>query len=82
MLGLLPDSGGTQRAMKLASVPGPLDMCLTGKQLKVDKAKMMGLEMSWWSPLDLDSKSADERTLEEVGIKSAKNLVWSAKNSH
>merc|ERR1719334_1842201 len=78
MLGLLPGSGGTQRTMKLAGVPGALDMCLTGKQLKAEKAKKMGLVDELVVPIGPGLKSADERTLEyleEVAIKSAKKLV-------
>lgn len=43
MLGLLPGAGGTQRLPKLISLPNALDMCLTGKTLKADKAKKFGL---------------------------------------
>ena len=43
MLGLLPGSGGTQRTKKLVGVPNALDMALTGKMIKADKAKKMGL---------------------------------------
>lgn len=42
MLGLLPGSGGTQRVPKLASVPTALDLELTGKNVKADKAKKLG----------------------------------------
>ena len=50
---------------------GGFAVCTTQGDVVLLNSKKMGLEMSWWSPLDLDSKSADERTLEEVGIKSA-----------
>lgn len=43
MLGLLPGAGGTVRLPKLVSVPNALDMMLTGKKVKADKAKKMGL---------------------------------------
>lgn len=43
MLGLLPGSGGTQRLPKLVPLPTALDMTLTGKPLKADKAKKLGL---------------------------------------
>lgn len=43
MLGLLPGAGGTQRVPKLAGIPTALDLALTGKTLKADKAKKLGL---------------------------------------
>jgi enoyl-CoA hydratase/long-chain 3-hydroxyacyl-CoA dehydrogenase len=42
-LGLLPGSGGTQRLPKLVGMPTALDMMLTGKEIRPDKAKKMGL---------------------------------------
>lgn len=43
MLGLLPGCGGTQRLPKLVGAATALDMLLTGKTIKPDKAKKMGL---------------------------------------
>ena len=43
MLGLLPGAGGTQRLPRLLPIPTALDMMLTGKTIKADKAKKMGL---------------------------------------
>jgi enoyl-CoA hydratase/long-chain 3-hydroxyacyl-CoA dehydrogenase len=43
MLGLLPGSGGTQRLIPLVGGQAGLDLMLTGKQLKSDRAKKMGL---------------------------------------
>lgn len=43
MLGLLPGSGGTQRLIPLVGAQKGLDLMLTGKQLKADRAKKMGL---------------------------------------
>ena len=43
MLGLLPGSGGTQRLPKLVSLPNALDLPLTGRTLKADRAKKVGL---------------------------------------
>uniref|UniRef100_A0A183BV89 enoyl-CoA hydratase n=1 Tax=Globodera pallida TaxID=36090 RepID=A0A183BV89_GLOPA len=42
MLGLLPGAGGTQRLPKLISLQNTLDMMLTGKTIRPDKAKKMG----------------------------------------
>lgn len=43
LLGLLPGGGGTQRLPQLTSVPTGLDMMLTGKTLRADKARKLGL---------------------------------------
>ena len=43
MLGLLPGAGGTQRLPRLISVPNALDMALTGRNVKADRAKRFGL---------------------------------------
>ena len=43
MLGVLPGGGGTQRLPNLVSLPNALDMCLTGKSLKADRAKKFGV---------------------------------------
>lgn len=43
MLGLLPGGGGTQRLPRLIPLPDALDMCLTGRTLRADKAKRLGL---------------------------------------
>ena len=43
LLGLLPGGGGTQRLPKLTSLPTTLDMILTGKTVRADKAKKLGL---------------------------------------
>uniref|UniRef100_A0A158P8I6 enoyl-CoA hydratase n=1 Tax=Angiostrongylus cantonensis TaxID=6313 RepID=A0A158P8I6_ANGCA len=51
MLGLLPGAGGTQRLPRLVSIQNALDMMLTGKKLKADKAKKIGLVDSVIQPL-------------------------------
>lgn len=43
LLGLLPGGGGTQRLPHLTSLTTALDMVLTGKTIKADKAKKLGL---------------------------------------
>ena len=73
MLGVLP-GGGTQRLPKLVGLSGALDMALTGKTLRADKAKKMGLV----NDLGPGLKPGDERTLaylKEAAVKSAKNLA-------
>lgn len=78
MLGLLPGSGGTQRLPKLVGLPNALDMALTGKTIKADKAKKMGLVDGLVNPLGPGVENSDVRTLqylEEVAIKTAKDLA-------
>ncbi len=78
MLGLLPGGGGTQRLPKLAGVPNSLDMMLTGKTLKVDRAKKWGIVDQVVKPLGPGLDQPEKRTmqyLEEVAIKAAKDLV-------
>lgn len=78
MLGLLPGSGGTQRTRKLVGLPNALDMTLTGKMIKADKAKKMGLVDHIVDPLGPGLMPPEERTLEylgEVAVETAKNLA-------
>ncbi|KAF8367106.1 ech-1.2, partial [Pristionchus pacificus] len=78
MLGLLPGAGGTVRLPKLVSVPNALDMMLTGKKVKADKAKKMGLVNQVVQPLGDGLKPAAEMTheyLEKVAIETARDLA-------
>ncbi|CAG2120545.1 unnamed protein product, partial [Medioppia subpectinata] len=78
MLGLLPGGGGTQRLPQLISVPNSLDMMLTGKMIKADKARKMGLVDQVVNPLGPGLTSPEERTLEyleEVAIFTAKQIA-------
>ncbi|GMR53144.1 hypothetical protein PMAYCL1PPCAC_23339, partial [Pristionchus mayeri] len=78
MLGLLPGAGGTVRLPKLVSVPNALDMMLTGKKVKADKAKKMGLVNQVVQPLGDGLKPALESTheyLEKVAIEAARDLA-------
>uniref|UniRef100_A0A8C1XWG5 Trifunctional enzyme subunit alpha, mitochondrial n=1 Tax=Cyprinus carpio TaxID=7962 RepID=A0A8C1XWG5_CYPCA len=43
MLGLLPGAGGTQRLPKMLGLPSAFDVVLTGRSIRPDKAKKMGL---------------------------------------
>jgi len=43
MLGLIPGSGGTQRLPRLIGLLPSLDLILTGKQLRAQKAKKLGV---------------------------------------
>lgn len=63
MLGLLPGAGGTQRLPKLAGVPTALDMMLTGKTLKADRAKKAGIVDQLVVPLGPGIKPAEQRCL-------------------
>ncbi|XP_033207956.1 trifunctional enzyme subunit alpha, mitochondrial [Belonocnema kinseyi] len=78
MLGVLPGGGGTQRLPKLVSLPNALDMCLTGKSLKADKAKKFGVVDLLVNRLGPGTASPEENTmqyLEETAIKTAKDLA-------
>ncbi len=55
-------------------LPGTLDMALTGKNIKAEKAKKMGLVDLLVDPLGPGITSAEERTmeyLEEVAVQQA-----------
>nr|CAG4649110.1 EOG090X01G2 [Scapholeberis mucronata] len=78
LLGLLPGGGGTQRLPLLTSLPTALDMTLTGKSLKADKAKKLGLVDLTVQPLGPGLDLSDHQTLqhlEEVAVLTAKNLA-------
>lgn len=78
MLGLLPGAGGTVRITRLTGIPTALDMALTGKTIKADKAKKLGLVDMLVSPLGPGLESAEASTmkyLEEVAIETAKNIA-------
>ncbi|CAB1335521.1 unnamed protein product [Coregonus sp. 'balchen'] len=78
MLGLLPGAGGTQRLPQMVGIPGAFDMMLTGRNIKADKAKKMGLVHQLVDPLGPGLKSPEERTieyLEEVAIQCARGIV-------
>lgn len=64
-LGLLPGMGGTYHLPKLVGYANALDMILTGKNVRPDKAKKMGL-------VDL---VVDPASLESVAIQQAKGIV-------
>lgn len=77
MLGLLPGSGGTQRLPKLTSVLTALDLELTGKHVKADKAKKLGIVDLLVTPLGPGLQSAQANTLEyleKVSIQTAKDI--------
>ncbi|XP_004582707.2 trifunctional enzyme subunit alpha, mitochondrial [Ochotona princeps] len=78
LLGILPGAGGTQRLPKLVGVPAAFDMMLTGRSIRADRAKKMGLVDQLVEPLGPGLKPAEERTieyLEEVAITFAKGLA-------
>ncbi|CAG4998802.1 unnamed protein product [Parnassius apollo] len=78
MLGLLPGGGGTQRTPKLTSVPTTLDLTLTGKTVKADKAKKLGLVDLLVSPLGPGLRTPEDNTmryLENVAVQVAKDIA-------
>jgi len=64
-LGLLPGFGGTQNLYPVVGLQATLDMILTGKNIRPDKAKKMGL-------VDL---VVDAPALETVAITTAQQLA-------
>uniref|UniRef100_A0A670HWL7 enoyl-CoA hydratase n=1 Tax=Podarcis muralis TaxID=64176 RepID=A0A670HWL7_PODMU len=78
LLGLLPGAGGTQRLPKMVGLPAAFDMMLTGRNIRADRAKKMGLVDQLVDPLGPGIKSPEERTLEyleEVAITFARGLA-------
>uniref|UniRef100_A0A6J0VAI3 enoyl-CoA hydratase n=1 Tax=Pogona vitticeps TaxID=103695 RepID=A0A6J0VAI3_9SAUR len=78
LLGLLPGAGGTQRLPKMVGIPAAFDMMLTGRNIRADRAKRMGLVDQLVDPLGPGIKSPEERTLEyleEVAITFARGLA-------
>ncbi|MEQ2295202.1 hypothetical protein AMECASPLE_011630 [Ameca splendens] len=78
MLGLLPGAGGTQRLPKVVGLPSAFDMMLTGRNIRADKAKKMGLVHQLVDPLGPGLKGPEERTieyLEEVAVECARGIV-------
>lgn len=78
MLGLLPAAGGTQRLPRLTGIPTTLDMTLTGKQVKADKAKKLGIVDMLIDPLGpglVPPELATRRYLEEVAVSVAKQIA-------
>ncbi|XP_067001237.2 trifunctional enzyme subunit alpha, mitochondrial [Anabrus simplex] len=78
MLGLLPGGGGTQRLPKITPITNALDMALTGKTLKADKAKKLGIVDMLVQPLGPGIDTPERRTmqhLEEVSVDIARKLA-------
>lgn len=78
MLGLLPGAGGTQRLPKMVGLPNAFDMMLTGRNIRADKAKKMGLVDQLVDPLGPGLKSPEERTieyLEEIAVDYARGIA-------
>lgn len=64
-LGLLPGFGGTQNLHKLVGLQKAMDMMLTGKDIRADRAKKMGL-------VDL---VVDPSSLEQTALDTARGLA-------
>ncbi|XP_062065094.1 trifunctional enzyme subunit alpha, mitochondrial [Lepus europaeus] len=78
LLGILPGAGGTQRLPRMVGVPAAFDMMLTGRSIRADRAKKMGLVDQLVEPLGPGLKPPEERTieyLEEVAVSFAKGLA-------
>ncbi|KAL7741885.1 hypothetical protein ACLKA6_012102 [Drosophila palustris] len=78
MLGLLPGGGGTVRLPKLSSVPTALDLSLTGKQVRADRAKRLGIVDLLVDPLGPGLQPAAQNTidyLEKTAVQVANDLA-------
>ncbi|KAM4695094.1 trifunctional enzyme subunit alpha, mitochondrial [Discoglossus pictus] len=78
LLGLLPGAGGTQRVPKMVGLPAAFDMMLTGRNIRADKARKMGLVDQLVDPLGPGLKSPEEGTieyLEEVAVQCARGIA-------
>ncbi|OCT81495.1 hypothetical protein XELAEV_18028315mg [Xenopus laevis] len=78
LLGLLPGAGGTQRLPRMVGLPTAFDMMLTGRNIRADRAKRMGLVDQLVDPLGPGLKSPEERTieyLEEVAVDTARGIA-------
>lgn len=78
MLGLLPGAGGTQRLQRLTSIPTTLDLALTGKTVRADKAKKLGIVdmlVDQLGPGINDPTTNTMNYLERVAINVAKDLA-------
>lgn len=78
MLGLLPGSGGTQRLPKLIDIPTALQMILTAKKLRANKAKKVGLVDLLVKPLGpglTDPERATLLKLEDVAVMTAGDIA-------
>ncbi|NXK69947.1 ECHA enzyme, partial [Sylvietta virens] len=78
LLGLLPGAGGTQRLPKMVGLPAAFDIMLTGRNIRADRAKKMGLVDQLVEPLGPGLKTPEARTieyLEEVAIGFARGLA-------
>ncbi|EZA54760.1 hypothetical protein DMN91_007399 [Ooceraea biroi] len=78
MLGILPGGGGTQRLPQLVSLPTALDMMLTGRSVKAERAKKLGLVDFLVNRLGPGVGAAEENTLrylEETAVKVAQDLA-------
>lgn len=65
MLGLLPGAGGCVRLPRLIGIPNSLDLILTGRSLKADKAKKLGLV----------DEVVDPYALERSAIEAARDFI-------
>uniref|UniRef100_A0A2I3GIF0 Trifunctional enzyme subunit alpha, mitochondrial n=1 Tax=Nomascus leucogenys TaxID=61853 RepID=A0A2I3GIF0_NOMLE len=78
LLGILPGAGGTQRLPKMVGVPAAFDRLLTSRNIRADRAKIMGLVDQLVEPLGPGLNPPEEWTieyLEEVTITFAKGLA-------
>jgi len=73
MLGILPGLGGTQRLPRLLMLYDALDFILTGRKVRAEKAKELGLVDQIFQPLGTEEETTEQ--LEKEAIKMAKDLA-------
>lgn len=74
LLGLLPGGGGTQRLPKLTSLPTTLDLILTGKTVRADKAKKLGLVDQMVLPLGPGVGPSDVQYVDPIKFRHSKMM--------
>ncbi|CAF5190525.1 unnamed protein product, partial [Rotaria magnacalcarata] len=78
-LGLLPGAGGTQRLVQKLSLPDALDLVLTGKEIKVKKAKSMGLVDDIVEPIGPGLQPTEQKNIDylrSVAVQKAKYVLF------
>lgn len=79
-LGLMPGMAGTYHLPKLVGYPTALDMILTGKDLRADKAKKAGLVDLVVDPFSLESVAITQaKGLADGSVKAGKKLPFMQK---
>jgi enoyl-CoA hydratase/long-chain 3-hydroxyacyl-CoA dehydrogenase len=73
-LGLMPGMGGTYNLTNLIGLPNSLDIILTGKNIKFDKAKKLGIIDELVEVEELENKALQKATKIKLNDKKSNNL--------